>query len=610
MHDDTPDPNRPLPMSSSSLAWPFATECARLPAGVGLAIVLMLTFAAYAPALRFQFVYDDWGQILQNPAVHSWRSVPHYFTSHVWEGFDPVGRGNYFRPLFLLWLRINVALLGTKAWVWHLITILTHVLTTYLVYVLVRRVRMSREVAVVAALIFGLHPTHIEAVAWISGVTEPLLGILLLVSLITYISARHGGRSALLWGTVSVFSFALALLEKETAAVFPFFLLLYEWFYEQKPRCSVKEILEWCRSAFRRIWGFIFILLLYVPLRIHALKQFSYVITPLSTRELFLTWPSLVWFWIRHLVWPVTLCTFYDLVAVTHATFKAAGLPLILDLLAVLILAVLARRSRGAMFFASWLVLPLIPLLDVRVFAANDFAHDRYLYLPSIGLAVLIAMALAKMCVGSRAFGVPISLLASAACLAAVLFGATFTKSFYFRDNLTFFAYNLQQTPGNPQLEANYGAELGETGNYQKALEVLLDVVNRYPNLWNGPYNLAHTYYRTGQLPEAEKYFLQAIRLAPHKPDQYLYLGVTRFKMGRTAEAIPAVRQAIAILPTGYGYHFALGMMLKTAGDLTGALREMQIEHANYPAESTAAAQILDLERQLQTAPNGGTSNP
>ena len=89
------------------------------------------------------------------------------------------GVGNYYRPLFLLWLRINDAVFGNQAWGWHLTTILAHVLATLLVYLLAWRLGIGRDVALLAALIFGLHPAHIEAVAWISGVTEPLLGIYL-----------------------------------------------------------------------------------------------------------------------------------------------------------------------------------------------------------------------------------------------------------------------------------------------------------------------------------------------------------------------------------------------------------------------------------------------
>jgi Flp pilus assembly protein TadD len=83
---------------------------------------------------------------------------------------------------------------------------------------------------------------------------------------------------------------------------------------------------------------------------------------------------------------------------------------------------------------------------------------------------------------------------------------------------------------------------------------------------------------------------------------------MTRFKSGRIAEAIDSVRLAIAIRPTGFGYHFALGVMLKTQGDLSGALREFKLELANNPGEQAAAAQVRQLESQLQANP--GSKRP
>ena len=84
----------------------------------GIALVLALTFAAYTPTLRYGFVHDDRGQIVENPAVHSWGALPTYFSAQVWAAVMPEELGNYYRPLFLIWLRINDAVFGQRAWGW------------------------------------------------------------------------------------------------------------------------------------------------------------------------------------------------------------------------------------------------------------------------------------------------------------------------------------------------------------------------------------------------------------------------------------------------------------------------------------------------------------
>ena len=194
----------------------------------------------------------------------------------------------------------------------------------------------------------------------------------------------------------------------------------------------------------------------------------------------------------------------------------------------------------------------------------------------------------------------PLRCLALVLCLTAAMSYGTITESFYFKDNLTFYAYNLTRAPHNPYAESNYASLLAEGGQYGPAVEAFLDVVNYNPDYWTPTYNLALTYYKMGKLPEAETYFLQAIRINPNKSDAYFYLGMTCFKSGRTAEGIACVRQAIAIRPNGYVYHFALGVMLKTQGDMAGALQEFKEELANNPEEKAAAAQMKEIESQLR----------
>src|SRR5579862_7569632 len=114
---------------------------------LGCAVALLLVFIVYVPTLRYQFVHDDRGQIVENPFVHSWHAVPAYFTAQVWAGVSPEDLGNYYRPLFLLWLRVNSVIFGDRPWGWHFTTVLVHLVTTFLVYLLAWRFVADRTVA-------------------------------------------------------------------------------------------------------------------------------------------------------------------------------------------------------------------------------------------------------------------------------------------------------------------------------------------------------------------------------------------------------------------------------------------------------------------------------
>src|SRR5512141_1199994 len=132
-------------------------------------ILAILVYLVYAGTLAFGFVYDDVFEIVDNPWL-TVSHIPQYFTRHVW-AFSRA-YGVYWRPLFLLWLLLNKALIGLHAAGWHASTVLMHAVATALVYRLGVRLTRDRATAAMAALIFGVHPALIESVAWISGVSD------------------------------------------------------------------------------------------------------------------------------------------------------------------------------------------------------------------------------------------------------------------------------------------------------------------------------------------------------------------------------------------------------------------------------------------------------
>jgi 4-amino-4-deoxy-L-arabinose transferase-like glycosyltransferase len=188
---------------------------------VVLSLVLLVTFLAYSNTLWFQFVYDDRGQILANVQVHAWRYVPHYFFERVWSFAYPGIHGNYYRPIFLLFLLLNYKIFGPYAAGWHLVSVAAHAGATCLVYILARRLSGDYRTALIAALIFGVNPVHIESVAWISGVTDPLLALFLLPSFFCYLNARERPQHGRAWLAGSLALYGLAMLSKETALILP-----------------------------------------------------------------------------------------------------------------------------------------------------------------------------------------------------------------------------------------------------------------------------------------------------------------------------------------------------------------------------------------------------
>ncbi len=567
-----------------------------------VSLVLLATFLAYSNTLGFKFVYDDRGQILANVQVHAWRYVPHYFFEGVWNFAYPGIHGNYYRPLFLLFLLLNYKIFGPYAAGWHLVSVAAHMGVTYLVYLLARRLTGGEGTALIAALIFGLHPVHIESVAWISGITDPLLALFLLPAFLCYLNTREQASRRRLWLAGSLALYGLAMLSKETALILPILIFTFEWLWQDASNQSgLRLVFERARTAVLRTVPFVLLTFVYLAVRWQVIEGLGHTMVPLGFWTIVFTWPHLLMFYLWHLIGPFNLSVFYNVAYVRTPGLVPFILPLaglasvgFLVFLGVRRLARTAPKDgRLAIFLVSWVLVPFIPLLDLSVLPVGEIAHDRYLYLPSIGFCILLAMALRRILPGKARFlGLPAWQVAGVVLLAMVFGISTAVQDRYWANDLKLYARGVSRTPQNQLARTNLGNAMGEEGRYREALALYQEVLARDPDFWLAIYNAGYTYYRMGKLPEAEKYLKRAIAVNGVDSDEYFYLGLTWLKLGKVNDAERAVRHALKLQPGGLAYHFALGMILKLKGDIPGALAQFKEELRNFPGETGAAQQI------------------
>ena len=170
-----------LPPAAPGRAQPLLSPLAICIVAIALAGGM---FAIYSPALNFQFVLDDHrfaGDIRLQQAGHVWE----YFTTYVWAQFTG-GPLSFYRPVFLLWLRLNFILSETSPWGWHLLSVVKHLSVALLLGLLVWRLMRDGVAALVAGTLFALHPAQTESVAWVT-VPDPLMAAALLGSLLLYL---------------------------------------------------------------------------------------------------------------------------------------------------------------------------------------------------------------------------------------------------------------------------------------------------------------------------------------------------------------------------------------------------------------------------------------
>jgi len=549
-----------------------------------LFVALLATGSVYAPSLWFGFVDDDHSQVVDNPRIRNWHEVPGYFTSNVWAHLTPV-IGDlpppFYRPLFLVWLFTNYQLFGTDPAGWHLATVLLHLLATALAYRLVRAIIGEAVPAALAAMLFGLHPVHVEAVAWISGVPEPLMATALLASMLCYLKGRER-EDVLPWAAVSVFFFGLALLAKETAIMLPAVLLAYEMTLGADP--------EKKRPRLRRLAPYAVLALIYLVMRRASLGGTFTIAVPWAV--MFLTWPSILWNYLRHLFWPVNLTIVCDLPYVTRLDWRNVILPA--TAIATLVLAVwIAARRRPAIGFAAlWMGLLILPPLYLRGIAAGEIAHDRYLYLPSLGLCVLIAFGMARL----RAGGVAVVALTGVAA-----FGV-YRECKPWSDDIALFQHALLVAPDNVRAQRQLALALPAAGRCGDAIP-LFDRLREGPEDPRILLGLGACYFLQGRFDEAEPLIQRTITLSPRYQPPYMLLIGMRLAHNRHADAETIWRRAVSVRfgPTdARGLHLLGGQILKARGDLVDAAVEFRLELAGDPESEEAARQLEEVEWTLR----------
>ncbi len=592
----------PLPASQPPVA-PLSDRATNRALGLILAVV----FLSYLDTLWFQFVLDDRFQIEDNTWLRSWRYLSRYFTGDVWSFMHPTFPGNLYRPLFLLWFRLQYIAFGLKPFGWHFCTVLAHVGVTLLVYYLAVRLLKDRRAALFTTLIFGLHPVHVEAVAWVSGVTEPMLALFLIASFLCYLHRRTEHPHDRAYLLASLVLYALAMLAKETALILPMIIFASELIWSGPAGTS-----RW-RAWRHRGWAalavitpYLVLSAAYLGLRIMALHGFQNPRESHPVSNMVLTWPAVLWFYTRHLIWPVGMGPFYDMNYVTHPDVRNVLLPALGVVLIVAGLCVLAARSQKAALASLWLVFPILPVLNLRVFTEGHFVHDRYLYLPSIGFAMLVGMGLCRLQIGSaRLLGQPAVQVALASVLALGMATSITEETAYFADPMTFFMRASTMSANGKGGQVNMAGVLGEHGHVEEAIKIYEEVWPTQPDNPAVNYNLGYGYYLTGKLPEADRFLSRAVQIDDSKPDAFFYLGLTKLKMGDLDAAAANVQSAISIRPDAVHYHFALGVILKLQGNLPGALSEFHQEMDLDPDNTSARQQAEEIEAAQRAGQKG-----
>ena len=580
----------------SSVRPSVAREAATAQPARGARITAMvacaLAFLAYARGFGFGFVFDDHDQIRFNGAIQSWQHFSSLFTHHVWAFNDPNFGGNYWRPLFLVWLLLNHTFFALKPMGWHIAGALLHAAVTYLVYRLGLRLTGDPWTAAFAALLFAVDPIHIEAVVWASGATDPLMSLFFLGSLLCWF--RYCDARQHRWIAAALGLYAASMLAKETGIVLIAVVAAAAWSFAPG-EVSVREKL---RRTGRSVAPFAAVAVLYLACRLLVLRGMAHPLGGESWGAMVLTWPAMLAFYARQLLVPMGLSGFYDISVLESVGLLNFYVPLLVVAGIVVGLAYWARRRQPLIAFcAVWMLLTLLPVFYIRVFPSWDIVHDRYLYLPSVGFVVLLAAAIRKIKVDeaavARAQLVTVGVIALVYCVSGI------ADQGIWADDFNLYRRGFAVAPNNLTPKVDLAIIL--IRNQQegpRAAELLRQALAKAPDLWEANYNLGYLYYTSGANVDAENYLSRAISIRPWEAPPYAYRSISRFRAGNLEGAAEDARHAIELTPTAKRYHYAYGLILEKQGRFVEAAGEFRSELNQYPGDPTVEQALARVSGQ------------
>lgn len=559
-----------------------------------LILALLLTALAYAATVRFDFVYDDGPQIVTNPTLASWKTLPALFTGHSWKFLAPGWGGNYYRPLFMSWLLVNHNLFGLSPLAFHATTVLVHLVVTWLCFIVSRPLLRNATNAGYVALLFGLHPVHVESVAWVSGVTEPLMAAFVLAAFWAWRKSADEPEHATLYKGLSLVFYAAGCLSKETAVLLPVVLVVHDLLFGEFSRGT--------KSIARAVWRTL-------PLWIIAAVYFvvrSMVLGGLmhsertSASQVLMTVPIILWGYLRRLVWPFRLSVFYDTPPVTTPLDWRFWLPLVALVLASALVWRIAKRSRIAALALTWIFVFLAPaILGIPTFPVGEWIHDRYLYLSSFGFCLLLVHGISQLPSRRELFALPATPAGVVMCLSAVMALGTAYEQQYWATEFLLFARGTHVAPQSALAKAHLANVFFHRGDIENANRYFEDALRLDPANWKNHLAYGLMLFYSQQYDRADQVLTKSAAIAPDDANQYFYQGLSRFNLARYSAAQSAFEQALRYDPNGSSYHFWLGRSLESEGLMKQAAQEYRTELQLHPDTDTPAADRL---RALESA--------
>jgi tetratricopeptide (TPR) repeat protein len=526
---------------------------------VCIAVIAVHWPALSAKALSFdddQYLVEN--QYVKNPGLESaWRFLT--------EVMRPSSVSGYYQPLTMLSLMLDYAAGGRPDYLlpFHCTSLILHAANTALIIILLYMLFGRVWVAAAVGLLFGVHPLTIEPIPWISERKTLLAAFFVLLSVILYVRfTRDKQRKFFIWSLVM---YVLALLSKPTSTPLPLMLLLLDFW----PLRRLKLSCVWEKLPFF-ITGGVFALITYI-----SQSRTASVLTPQQyglLRVPLVICHNII-FYLYKMVWPANVSSFYPFPEPLNLSQPMILAGVIGTAVLIPVLLISLFRTRAAL--TGWLIffIMILPTMQAVQFS-NVIASDKFAYLPSVGLLLVLAALLCLICDKRRGFRIITVIVVLLAASAESLVTRKYLANW--RDSITLWTYVTNLVPNTASPHYNLGMALMEKDDNIGARREFETALKFSPGLTNAIYNIAGTYVLEDRIDEAIERYNEVLKIIPGYARAYSALAYMYIKKGDLNRAFEFYHEGLKFNPQNDLLHGGLGSLLLQTGQIDEAIPELE----------------------------------
>ena len=541
--------------------------------------VAVVIFIVFEPVLHNEFIgFDDSTYVTRNPHTRAGLTRD----SIAWSfGFKT---NSYWHPLTWLSHMLDSELYGLRADMHHLTNLFLHIANGLLLFGVLKRMTGALWKSLFVALLFALHPINVDSVAWVAERKNILSTFFWMLTMLSY--AFYSERPSACRYLPALLFFALGLLAKPMLVTLPFVLILVDYWPLGRLRFGPVPDGSNGKNSDAKICdhegtGILRLLLEKIPFLALSVVSMCLSYLPLQQRERVISTEAVPMMlrianalvsyvrYMKNMFWPKDLAIFYPYPD-TIAIWQTIGALLLLVCVSVLLMWVFRGKRYLAMGWL-WYVGTCIPVIGLVQAGLWPAMADRWMYVPFIGLFILIAWGVADIAAKWRYRRIALGTSALMVLLALTV--CTRLQLRHWRNSVTVFGHALAAAGGSSSMHNNLGLALQLQGSVDEAIEHYHQALEFDPNHAKAHNNLGNALLLQGDPNQAISHYQRALQVEPDFAEAHYNLGNMLQLQGKPEAAISHLRRALQVKPDYAKAHNNLANILLSQGNLDDAIK-------------------------------------